>query len=93
MDKILIPLIEAIIFTIPLVTLFIKVGEYKSQLEDVMEKTKDLPGWKAGTDEKINTLLKNDDAQQKLLGSMNTTLIEISTKIQLILESKIKIED
>lgn len=46
-------LIEAVVLLIPLATLFIKVGGYKKMLDDINNKVKDYPEWKAKTDTKV----------------------------------------
>ena len=85
--------IEAIIFLIPLASLFIKVGHYKKELEEVVEKTKDLPQWKAVVDSKVTQLELQTIEQQHTLESINNSIITISTKMDLLLDSKIKIND
>lgn len=86
-------LIEALVFLIPLATLFIKVGGYKKMLDDVDARTKDYPEWKAKTDTKVTQLELQTIAQQNTLESINKSLIEISTKVGLLLEDKIKLEN
>ena len=86
-------LIEALVFLIPLATLFIKVGGYKKMLDDVYARTKDYPEWKAKTDTKVTQLELQTIAQQNTLESINKSLIEISTKVGLLLEDKIKLEN
>lgn len=85
-------LIEAITFLIPLATLFIKVGGYKKMLDDVDKKVKDYPEWKAKTETKVSQLELQTISQQNTLESINKSLIEISTKVGLLLEDKIKLE-
>jgi len=84
-------LIEAIVFLIPVATLFIKIGGYKKTLEDVVEKTKGLPEWRAATDTKLTQLELQTIAQQNTLESINRSIIAISTKMDLLLEDKIKV--
>lgn len=86
-------LIEAVIFMIPLITLFIKLGGYKKMVEDVNDRTKGLPEWKATVNEKVATLELNDIQQNKTLTSINDNLVKISTQVQLLLDNKIKMED
>lgn len=86
-------IIEALVFLIPLATLFIKVGGYKKMLDDVDARTKDYPEWKAKTDTKVTQLELQTIAQQNTLESINKSLIEISTKVGLLLEDKIKLEN
>lgn len=85
-------LIEAIVFLVPLATLFIKVGGYKKMLDDVDSKVKEYPEWKAKTETKVSQLELQTIAQQNTLESINKSLIEISTKVGLLLEDKIKLE-
>lgn len=84
-------IIEAVIFCIPLVTLFIKVGGYKKMVEDMAEKTKDLPAWKSATDVKLTQLELQTIAQQHVLDEINKNIVAIATKMDLLLDSKIKI--
>ena len=85
-------LIEAILFLVPLATLFIKVGGYKKMLEDVAVRTKGYTEWKAKTETKVTQLELQTISQQNTLESINKSLIEISTKVGLLLEDKIKLE-
>jgi hypothetical protein len=91
MDKsIIIAIIEGVIFLIPLITVLVKIGGYKRNIEELMEKTKDLPEWKSATSVRVDKCEEICDRQTKTLESMNTTLVEISTKVSLLLENKIK---
>ena len=81
-------LIEAVIFLIPIVVLFMKIGRYTK----VVESVEAFPEWKAKIDTKVETLEKNDAIQNQTLVSINQNLIEISTKVSLLLDDKIKIE-
>ena len=85
-------LIEAILFLVPLATLFIKVGGYKKMLDDVCEKTKGYTEWKVKTETKVTQLELQTIAQQHVLDEINKNLVEISTKVGLLLEDKIKLE-
>lgn len=85
-------IIEAIAFLVPLATLFIKVGGYKKMLDDVDARTKNYQEWKAKTEVKVSQLELQTIAQQNTLESINKSLIEISTKVGLLLEDKIKLE-
>lgn len=85
-------LIEAVIFIIPIATLFIKLGRSQKVLEDVDERTKSYSEWKATINEKISTLELNDIQQNKTLVSINDNLVKISTQVQLLLDNKIKME-
>lgn len=85
-------LIEAIVFLAPLATLFIKVGGYKKMLDDVDARTKGYTEWKAKQETKVTQLELQTISQQNTLESINKSLIEISTKVGLLLEDKIKLE-
>ena len=85
-------LIEAVIFIIPIATLFIKLGRSQKVLEDVDERTKNYPEWKATINEKVASLELNDIQQNKTLVSINDNLVKISTQVQLLLDNKIKME-
>ena len=85
-------LIEAIVFLVPLATLFIKVGGYKKMLDDIDVRTKNYTEWKAKQETKVSQLELQTIAQQNTLESINKSLIEISTKVGLLLEDKIKLE-
>ena len=86
-------LIEAIIFRVPVATLFIKLGSYKKLVEDIDDKTKNYSEWKATMNEKVATLELNDIQQNKTLTSINDNLVKISTQVQLLLDNKIKMEN
>lgn len=86
-------LLEAIIFLIPVATLFIKLGGYKKMLEDIDERTRSYSEWKATMNEKVATLELNDIQQNKTLTSINDNLVKISTQVQLLLDNKIKMEN
>jgi uncharacterized ion transporter superfamily protein YfcC len=86
-------LIEAILFLIPVATLFIKVGSYKKLVEDIDDRTKNYSEWKATMNEKVATLELNDIQQNKTLTSINDNLVKISTQVQLLLDNKIKMEN
>lgn len=85
-------LIEAVVFLIPIATLFIKLGGYKKMLEDVDNRTKDIPSWKATMNEKVASLELSSIQQSNTLTEMNKNIIAISTKMDLLLEDKLKIE-
>ena len=86
-------LIEAILFLIPVATLFIKLGSYKKLVEDIDDKTRNYSEWKATMNEKVATLELNDIQQNKTLTSINDNLVKISTQVQLLLDNKIKMEN
>ena len=86
-------LIEAIVFLIPIATLFIKLGRATKVLEDVDQKTNGYPEWRATINEKVATLELNDIQQNKTLTSINDNLVKISTQVQLLLDNKIKMEN
>lgn len=85
-------LIEAALFLVPLAALFIKVGGYKRMVEDMAKKTDNLPEWKATVDTKVTQLELSNIAQQNTLESINKSIIAISTKMDLLLDNKIKVE-
>ena len=85
-------IIEAILFLVPLATLFIKLGGYKKMLDDIDNKVKDYTEFKTKTDTKVTQLELQTISQQNTLESINKSLIEISTKVGLLLEDKIKLE-
>ena len=85
-------LIEGIVLLIPIAALFIKLGRSQKMLEDVDERTKSYPEWKAASNEKLAALELNDITQNKTLMSINDNLIKISTQVQLLLDNKIKVE-
>ena len=85
-------LIEAIVLLVPLATLFIKVGGYKKMLDDVDTRTKGYTEWKAKTETKVTQLELQTISQQHVLDEINKNLVEISTKVGLLLEDKIKLE-
>ena len=85
-------IIEAIAFLTPLAVLFIKVGGYKKMLDDIDTRTKNYTEWKAKQETKVSQLELQTIAQQNTLESINKSLIEISTKVGLLLEDKIKLE-
>lgn len=86
-------LIEAVLFLIPVATLFIKLGSYKKLVEDIDDRTKNYSEWKATMNEKVATLELNDIQQNKTLTSINDNLVKISTQVQLLLDNKIKMEN
>jgi hypothetical protein len=83
--------IEAFLFLIPVAALFVKVGGYKKMVEDIDSRTKNYPEWKAQTETKVTNLELQTIAQQNTLESINKSLIEISTKVGLLLDDKIKV--
>ena len=84
--------VEAIMFFVPLATLFIKVGGYRKMLDDVDARTKGYTEFKAKMETKVTQLELQAISQQNTLESINKSLIEISTKVGLLLEDKIKLE-
>lgn len=85
-------LIEAVVLLVPLATLFIKVGGYKKMLNDIDNRTKGYTEWRAKTETKVTQLELQTIAQQHVLDEINKNLVEISTKVGLLLEDKIKLE-
>lgn len=86
-------LIEAVIFLIPVATLFIKLGGYKKMLEDIDDRTKSYPEWKATANEKIASLELSYIQQSNTLTEMNKNIIAISTKMDLLLDNKLTITE
>jgi hypothetical protein len=86
-------LIEAIVFLVPIATLFIKLGRLIERTEKMEEKVKDLPQWRATMNEKVATLELNDIQQNNTLQSINDNLVKISTQVQLLLDNRIKMEN
>ena len=85
-------IIEAIAFLTPLAVLFIKVGGYKKMLDDVDARTKNYTEWRTKTETKVSQLELQTIAQQHVLDEINKNLVEIYTKVGLLLEDKIKLE-
>lgn len=85
-------LIEAIILLIPIATLFIKLGGYKKTMIDIEERTKNIPEWRASTETKINQLELQTISQQHILDEISKNIYQISTKMDLLLEDKLKIK-
>lgn len=84
-------IIEALVFLIPLATLFIKVGGYKKMVEDVDARTKGYTEFKAKTETKVTQLELQTIAQQHVLDEINKNLVEIATKMDLLLDDKLNI--
>lgn len=92
MDKtiFLYALLEAIIFLIPLCGILLRLGGFKKVVEELEERMKHYESFKATTELKVAVLEKNDQNQSELLKQINDSLIDIGTKVTLILEDKIK---
>ena len=86
-------LIEAIVFLVPLATLFIKVGGYKKMLDDVDARTKNYTEWKAKQETKVSQLELQTIAQQHVLDEINKNIVSIATKMDLLLDDKLKIRE
>ena len=86
-------LIEAVIFLIPIGTLFIKVGKILGRLETVEKSTEGLSEFRATTNTKVTQLELQQIAQSHTLEEINNNLIQISTKVSLLLDNKIKMEN
>ena len=85
-------LIEAIILLVPLATLFIKVGGYKKMLNDVDDKVKGYTEWRVEANTKISQLELQTIAQQHVLDEINKNIVSIATKMDLLLDDKLKIK-
>lgn len=86
-------LIEAIIFLIPVATLFIKTGKVLKEVETLDKRTEGLPEWKAATDTKVTQLELQTIAQQHTLEEINKNIYQIGTKMDLLLSNKLKLEN
>ena len=86
-------LIEAVIFLVPVGTLFIKVGKILGRLETVEKSTEGLSEFRATTNTKVTQLELQQIAQSHTLEEINNNLIQISTKVSLLLDNKIKMEN
>lgn len=84
-------LVEAVVFLIPVATLFIKLGKYVERMEKMEGKVQDYPEWKAKTDEKVVRLEADSATMTTNLQNINNTLIKISAQVDLLLENKIKV--
>lgn len=85
-------LIEVIVFLIPIATLFIKLGRLIERTERMEEKVKDLPQWRAAADTKITQLELQTISQQHVLDEINKNIVAIATKMDLLLDDRIKME-
>lgn len=85
-------LIEAVVFLSAFAVVFIKLGGYKKVVEDIDSKTKTFPEWKASVDTKITQLELNDLNQNATLVEINKNITAISTKMDLLLDNRIKME-
>lgn len=84
-------LIEAVAFLIPVITLLVKFGKLIERIDDMEKDMKDLPEWKAKTEEKVQRLEVESTTMNENLKSINNILIDISTKVGLLINDKIKI--
>ena len=82
--------IETFVLLVPIGALFIKLGEKSKVISQLEERTKGITEWKAATETKVTQLELQTIAQQNTVDSINKSLIEISTKVGLLLENKIK---
>ena len=85
-------IIEAIAFLTPLAVLFIKVGGYKKMLDDVDNKVKGYTEWRAETNTRLTQLELQTVSQQRLLDEINKNIVSIATKMDLLLDDKLKIK-
>lgn len=84
-------LIEAVLLLIPIATLFIKLGGALKTIETLEKRTEDIPEWRSSIDTKVAQLELNDIAQNTTLNEINKNITAISTKMDLLLDSKIKL--
>lgn len=85
-------LIEAIVFILPVATLFIKVGRLIERVEKMEKSTEGLPSWKATMNEKVATLEFQTIAQQHVLDEINKNIVSIATKMDLLLNDKLNLK-
>ena len=85
-------IIEALVFLIPLATLFIKVGGYKKMLDDIDNKVKGYTEWRVESNTKISQLELQTISQQRVLDEINKNIVSIATKMDLLLDDKLKIK-
>lgn len=83
-------LIEAIVFLLPIGALFIKVGKLIGRIEVMEKNTTGLPEWRATTDTKVTQLELQTIAQQHVLDEINKNIVSIATKMDLLLDDRIK---
>ena len=69
-----------------------KYGISPKRYKELCGFCEQYPEWKAKTETKVSQLELQTIAQQNTLESINKSLIEISTKVGLLLEDKIKLE-
>ena len=62
-------------------------------LEDIDDRTKSFPEWKATANEKIASLELSYIQQSNTLTEMNKNIIAISTKMDLLLDTKLTITE
>ena len=62
-------------------------------LEDIDDRTKSYPEWKATANEKIASLELSYIQQSNTLTEMNKNIIAISTKMDLLLDNKLTITE
>ena len=85
MDKItfLYMMIEALVFIIPVATLFIHYGKKEQRQNDKLSQH----------DEAIKELKEEGKNMGGLLASMNNTIVAISTKLDMLIEGKLRKKD
>lgn len=86
-------IIEAIVFLIPVATVFIRVGGLKQMLQKHDEELREFPEWKASTSTKIEQLELNDITQNNTLIEINKNIAAISAKMDLLLNDRIKLSN
>lgn len=88
MSLVIYQIIEAIIFLIPIITLFIKVGGYKQTLEKIEE----FPEWKSQAEVRIKACEETYKSQSEILLDINKNIIELSTQVKMLLKGDKKNE-
>ena len=84
--------IEALVLLVPLIAALIKIGGLKHMLEGHEKILSGFSEWKATVDTKVTQLELNDITQNNTLTEINKNITAISTKMDLVLDSKIKLE-
>lgn len=84
--------IEAFVLLVPLIGALIKIGGLKHMLESHDKTLAGFPEWKATMNEKTAQLELNDITQNNTLIEINKNITAISTKMDLLLENKLKLD-
>lgn len=76
-------IIEAVIFLLPFIKLWVNVGAWKKEVEEKLKYNSI----------QIDTLNANISSLNANVSKISEKLIEISTKVGLLLDSKIRLDD